>query len=198
MKRAFTLIEVLILLVIFILVAILVIPLSIDDTIQARNVSRWKQVQPGICEIPLSIKTLSHNRDMDLQSFVTALVKIHPLDNVITYKIKYMNGDDPQDKYVFTQIYKTDGLATIAFNWFDDPSVESSTKREILGTLMYDVNGKSGPNVWGKDVFGMNIFKDKIEPLGQAATDSETEFDCSRQGTGLYCSSYYLKGGTFE
>jgi len=197
MKRAFTLLEVVILLVIFILVAILVIPLSIDDTIQARNVSKWKHAQAGLVEIPMSIKSLSHNRDTDLQSFVSALVKIHPLSNVTSYKIKYMNGDIPQDNYLFTQIYKTDEGATIAFRWFDSPLIEPSTKREILGVLMYDVNGQSGPNVWGKDVYGMNIFADKLEPFGQAASDSEVEFDCSRQGTGLDCSSYYLQGGTF-
>ena len=44
MKKAFTLVEVVILLVIFVMVAMLVIPLSIDDTVQARNISKWKQV----------------------------------------------------------------------------------------------------------------------------------------------------------
>ena len=31
---------------------------------------------------------------------------------------------------------------------------------------MYDVNGKSSPNVWGKDIFGFNVYKDKIVPFG--------------------------------
>ena len=54
MKKAFTLIEVVILLVIFILVALLVIPLSIDDTIQARNISKWKQNHTDFTNIPTS------------------------------------------------------------------------------------------------------------------------------------------------
>lgn len=197
MEKAFTLVEVMILFVIFTLVAILVIPMSIDDTMQARNIAKWKHAESGLSEIPLSIKTLSHNRDMDLQSFVTALVKIHPLKDVISYRIKDMNGDAPKEDYQFTQIYNTDNGATIAFRWLDDPMAEPETNRQILGILMYDVNAKKGPNVWGKDVFGMNIYKDKIEPFGQGKDDSDIEFDCSRQGTGLYCSSYYLQGGSF-
>lgn len=196
MKKAFTLIEVSILLVIFTLVALLVIPLSIDDTVQAKHISKWKQVQHGFTQIPTSVKTFSDS-NMDLQDFVTALVKIHPLNKVVSYKIKYMNGENPKEKYVFSEIYNTDSGATLAFQWFDEPQVELQTNRVILGTLMYDVNGKLAPNVWGKDVFGMYIYKNTLEPFGASLSSEEVEFDCSRQGTGLYCSSYYLNGGSF-
>ena len=63
--------------------------------------------------------------------------------------------------------------------------------------MMYDVNGKQGPNVWGKDVFGMNIYQDTVSPFGENASSEDVEFDCSRQGTGLYCSTYYINGGSF-
>ena len=45
MKRAFTIVEVSILFVIFLIVAFLVAPLSLDDTLQAKNISRWINVQ---------------------------------------------------------------------------------------------------------------------------------------------------------
>ena len=83
MKKAFTLVEVIILLVIFVLVALLVIPLSIDDTIQARNVSKLRQVHNDFAEIPTSIKTFS-NGDITLSNFITALVKVHPLNKVVS------------------------------------------------------------------------------------------------------------------
>ncbi len=196
MKKAFTLVEVIILLVIFIMVALLVIPLSIDETIQARNISKWKQVQNDFIEIPLSIKTFSKS-DLNIQNFVTALVKKHPLNKVISYKIKYMNGETPSEDFIFKEIYNTDSNATLAFKWYDAPKVEQRTNKRLLGIMMYDVNGKMGPNVWGKDVFGMNIYEDKLEPFGNSASNDEIEFDCSRQGTGLYCSTYYLNGGSF-
>lgn len=194
MKKAFTLVEVIILLVIFVMVALLVIPLSIDDTIQARNVSKWRQVHNDFAEIPTSIKTFSNN-GITLQNFITALVKVHPLNKVVSYKIKYLNGETPKEEYSFKEIYNTDSGATLAFKWFSKPKTESHSNREILGILMYDVNGKSSPNVWGKDIFGMNIYRDTIEPFGNSLSNDEIEFDCSRQGTGLYCSSFYLNGG---
>ena len=51
-----------------------------------------------------------------------------------------------------------------------------------------DVNGKKGPNVWGKDVYGYNVYANKIEPLGKNEDPITIETDCSRQGTGVYCS----------
>ena len=199
MKKAFTLIEVVILLVIFILVALLVIPLSIDDTIQARNVSKWKQVQSDSQEIPMHINTFSENNsnEIDLQTFVAALVKVHPLNKVVTYNVKFLNGDKSSADYTFSEKFITDNSGTLAFNWFKSPHYDKKTKRYIFGVIMYDVNGKQKPNVWGKDVFGMNIFKDAIEPFGKYHDADEIEFDCSRHGTGLYCSSYYLNGGNF-
>lgn len=196
MKKAFTLVEVIILLVIFVMVALLVIPLSIDDTIQARNIAKWKQVHTDFIEIPTSIKTFS-NSSINIQDFVTALVKVHPLNKVVSYKIKYMNGDTPKDIHAFSEIYTTDSNATLAFKWYKAPQIEPHTNKQILGILMYDVNGKTGPNVWGKDIFGMNIYQDKLEPFGTSVSNDEIEFDCSRQGTGMYCSTYYLNGGSF-
>ena len=196
MKKAFTLIEVVILLVIFVMVALLVIPLSIDDTIQATRISKWKQAQNDFKQIPTSVKTFS-DKEMDLQDFVTALVKIRPLNKVVSYKIKYMNDETPKAEYHFSEIYNTDSGATLAFQWLDTPTYDYNVNKKVLGTLMYDVNGIKGPNIWGKDVFGMNIYADKIEPFGKSMSTDEVEFDCSRQGRGLYCSSYYLNGGAF-
>lgn len=196
MKKAFTLVEVIILLVIFIMVALLVIPLSIDDTIQAKHISKWKQVQSGFADIPTSVKTFSKS-EITLQTFVTALVKIHPLNKVVSYKIKYMNGETPSEEYTYKEIYETDSGAALGFKWYETPKKEYHTNRLIYGTIMYDVNGKLSPNIWGKDVFGFNIYENSIEPFGKELSREEIEFDCSRHGTGLCCSSYYLNGGSF-
>ena len=63
---------------------------------------------------------------------------------------------------------------------------------------MYDVNGKKGPNVWGKDIFGLNIYNDKFEPIGKNEPINIQKQDCSKNGTGLFCSNYYLIGGHFD
>ncbi|MCM1264666.1 MAG: type II secretion system GspH family protein [Candidatus Gastranaerophilales bacterium] len=196
MKDGFTLIEVVILFVIFITVAILVIPLSVEDAISAKNIARWKHEQSSFASIPISMMDSENYKtkgEIDIQDFMAALVKIHPLKNVIKYKIKYMNGELPEEKYTFEEIYNTDNGATIAFKWFDDGAVNGEDK--LYGMIMYDVNGKRGPNVWGKDVFGMNVYSNKIEPFGKNQEPIAIEADCSRQGTGVYASYYYLNGG---
>ena len=45
MKKGFTIVEVSILFIIFLIVAFLVVPLSLDDTKQAKNISRWISAQ---------------------------------------------------------------------------------------------------------------------------------------------------------
>ena len=55
MKKGFTIVEVSILFVIFIIVAFLVVPLSLDDTLQAKNASRWRNVQSDFQNIFYSI-----------------------------------------------------------------------------------------------------------------------------------------------
>lgn len=195
MKDGFTLVEVVILFVIFLTVAVLVVPLSIDDAITTKNNAKWQRVQSGFSSIPISMMNTKSYKDsgiVSIEHFITALIKVHPLRNVVSYKIKYLNGDMPEERYTFNEIYNTNNGATIAFKWFDD-SEKPDGEDKIEGIMMYDVNGKRGPNVWGKDVFGMNIYANKIEPFGKNVDPLTVASDCSRQGTGLYCSYAVLQ-----
>lgn len=195
MKDGFTLIEVSILFIIFITVAILIVPLSVDDVILSKNIDRWKQSQLGFSTIPISMMNSNNyksEKPLNVQDFMSAIVKAYPLKKVVNYKVKYLNGDYPADDYCFPQMYLTNNGATIAFKWLDKNSVTEPDA--ILGKLMYDVNGKSGPNVWGKDIFGFDVYKDKLMPFGSDLEELAVEFDCTRQGTGLACSYVYLKG----
>lgn len=199
MKEGFTLTEVIILFIIFLTVAVLVIPLSVDDALMTKNVHKWKSVQSGFSSIPIAMMNNQSYKDsgvVTLEHFITALIKIHPLKNVTNYKIRYMNGDTPEEKYTFKEIYNTNNGATIAFKWFDSATEKGEDK--IEGVLMYDVNGKRGPNVWGKDIFGFNIYANKIEPLGKNQDPITVESDCSRQGSGVYCSYALLNNNFLE
>ncbi len=66
MKRAFTIVEVSILFVIFLIVAFLVAPLSLDDSMQAKNTSKWRNVQEDFSNIFYSINT---RKDDDKKTF---------------------------------------------------------------------------------------------------------------------------------
>ena len=86
----------------------------------------------------------------------------------------------------------TQTKSVISVKMFDEP------QNGVEGLLMYDVNGRVGPNVWGKDVFGYNIYNDRFEPFCKNDSITIQRQECSKDGTGLCCSNYYLIGGSFE
>ena len=49
-----------------------------------------------------------------------------------------------------------------------------NSKKDVHGILMYDVNGTTGPNTWGKDVFGLNVYKDKFLPFFNLSVTSNS------------------------
>lgn len=191
-KNGFTIIEVSILFVIFLIVAFLVAPLSLDDTRQAKYTSKWKSVQSDFTNIFYSVNTEMELNKADFKDTFLKVVENDIKNDVNTYRITFMNGTYPNDTYRFKDFKNTYSNATLAIKLFEEP------QDNIRGVLMYDVNGRSGPNVWGRDVFGMNIYDDRFEPFCKASPISNQKQDCSKNGTGLCCSGYYLIGGSFD
>lgn len=192
MKKAFTIIEVSILFVIFLIVAFLVAPLSLDDTMQAKNTSRWRSVQTDFANIFYSINTQKDNKDFDFKRVFNSVVSGEIKSNAEPYKITFLNGTFPNNTYRFSDYKLTQTNAIAAVKLFDSP------QGELRGLLMYDVNGETGPNVWGKDVFGLNIYSDRFEPFCKNDPVNIQKQECSKEGTGLCCSNYYLIGGSFD
>ena len=192
MKKGFTIVEVSILFVIFLIVAFLVAPLSLDDTMQAKNTSRWRSVQQDFTNIFYSINSQKEETSLPFETALESIIDNEVKDSISPYKITFLNGTYPSNTYRFTDYKTTYSNATIAVKLFDSP------QNNILGMIMYDVNGKNKPNTWGKDVFGLNIYKNKFEPIGKNESISKQKQDCSKNGTGLFCSNYYLIGGNFD
>lgn len=192
-KNAFTIIEVSILFVIFLIVAFLVAPLSLDDTLQANNTSKWKQVQSEFTNIFHSIDLQKTSEDFVFSDAFNEIISEEIKNEIKPYKIKFQNNSYQQDeKYKFETFYNTQKNATLAFK------LNGTIKDDSLGTMIYDVNGQTGPNTWGKDVFGYNISENGFEPLGKKQPKNIQKQDCSKEGTGVYCSNYYLIGGNFD
>lgn len=193
MKDGFTLIEVSILFIIFIIVAVLIVPLSVDDVILAKNVEKWKQSQLSLSTIPVSMMNSENakaGKPLDVNDFMSAIVKVYPLKKVVKYKVKYYSGDCPCEEDCFKEVYMTNNKSTIAFKWLNSKQKADA----VLAKIMFDVNGKSGPNVWGKDIFGLDVYEDKILPFGHDMDEMAVEIDTSRQGTGKAFSAKYLIG----
>ena len=189
MKKAFTIVEVSILFVIFLIVAFLVAPLSLDDTLQAKNVSNWKNLQDDFANIFYSINTEKDNTDFNFAKTFNLVMQSEIKSDILPYKITYMNGAYPNSKYRFNDYKQTNKKAVVAYKLYDKP------ENNIYGILMYDINGQVGPNVWGKDVFGFNIYEDRFEPFCKSEPIKIQEKECSKSGNGLCCSNYYLIGG---
>lgn len=192
MKKGFTIIEVSILFVIFLIVAFLVAPLSLDDTMQARHTSRWKNVQGDFTNIFHSINTQKESENQSFREAFETIIEGETKDSIKPYRITFLNGTYPSATYRFKDFHTTYSKAVLSIKLFDSP------ENGLEGILLYDVNGNSGPNTWGKDIFGLNIYNDKFEPFCKSDSLSQQKQDCSRNGTGLCCSNYYLIGGNFD
>ena len=192
MKRAFTIIEVSILFVIFLIVAFLVVPLSLDDSLQAKSTSRWRNVQSDFANIFYSVNTQKEDDKSSFKDAFNSVISDEIKQKTEPYKITFLNGTFPNSTYRFNDYRLTQANAVISVKMFDVP------QNGLQGLLMYDVNGTTGPNVWGKDVFGLNIYSDRFEPFCKNDPVSIQKQECSKNGTGLCCSNYYLIGGSFQ
>lgn len=192
MKKGFTIVEVSILFVIFLIVAFLVAPLSLDDTMQAKHTSRWRNVQQDFSNL---FYTINSEDNKDAESFSTIVetnIKSEIKEKIPAYKITYLNGSFPTEEYQFKDFYLTYSNATISTKFFETPDDNQ------FGILMYDVNGNKGPNTWGKDIFGLNLYNNGFEPIGKRESVKVQKQDCSKNGRGIFCSNYYLIGGSFD
>ena len=192
MKIAFTIVEVSILFVIFLIVAFLVAPLSLDDSLQAKNASRWRNVQSDFANIFYAVNAQKEDENFDFKTAFESVMSGEVKGNVDLYKITFLNGTFPNSTYRFNDFKLTQTNSVVSYKLYETP------QDGVLGLLLYDVNGSVGPNVWGKDVFGLNIYSDRFEPFCKNDAISVQKQQCSKNGTGLCCSNYYLQGGSIE
>ena len=140
-KNAFTIVEVSILFVIFLIVAFLVVPLSLDDSMQAKNASRWRNVQSDFQNLFYSVNLQVEDDDVPFKEAFDSVMNGEIKSPTKPYKITFMNGTFPSGTYRFVDYNLTQANATLAYKLFEEQ------QNGIYGVLMYDVNGPVGPNV---------------------------------------------------
>ena len=112
------------------------------------------------------------------------------------YSSYYLNGEKVKqgDEFYFNNLYLSKNNKIIGIKDIKDDDIYHPAF-----IMMFDMNGLNGPNTWGKDVFGINIFVDgKINPIGAGWDIEDLKKDCSTTGTGVSCSHYYRIGGEFS
>ena len=107
------------------------------------------------------------------------------------YHTHYMNGTQTKDGdlYHFKKFYVSENGKIVG--------VKESSSAGFM--MLIDMNGRKGPNIWGRDIFGLEIYSDgEIKALGHDWPIEKMKKDCSKQGLGISCSHFYRIGGQFN
>ena len=200
LKTGFTLAEVLITLVIIGIIASLVIPAIINDTQEAEQKTAWKKTYS---ELEQATRRIMMDNGGTMKGYLkttrSALIpqynqflsctKQHLTDglfNTASNNYKYLNGAGAN-----TSLFD-DGqfiLSNGVFIALEDPA--GNTIYTAYDVIWVDVNGfKKGPNIIGKDTFGVQVMDTGIKPLGSQGDGYEDT--CSTSSTGWGCSAKYL------
>lgn len=210
-NKAFTLTEILVVLGLIILTALIVIPNLIEDNKKLDIISKWKNTYQNIEYVFSALN--AQNTETDVMAFKKAksveekenlLIEllnpyfriIKPISADKKYKLYYLNGSEvkPEDDYNIKKFYEISSGKIIGIKWLNTAS--NLTEVLPVALISIDLNGENKPNKWGYDVFGVNIFEGKIEPVGKSNDEFLMKSDCSKKGKGISCSYYYyIYGG---
>ena len=212
MKKRFWKIEYSLTIIIIFATILMFIPTQFMTSKEATYISKWNDTYHKMeyifsainaqvdTEIITSFKRAKTNHDREelMKNLAKPYLRITE-DDVLKkrYTAHFMNGskihknnDYHIEKFYLTKNGKIMGIKDIK----DDDNVFHPAF-----IMAFDMNGLRGPNTWGKDIFGINIFADgKITPIGYGWDIEELKKDCSELGTGVSCSYYYRIGGDFN
>lgn len=188
---------------------LLFIPTSLQSTVQANLITKWKDcynkltyVQDVILkqekqEILTSFRRAktAEEREELFREILKPYFRLYTTKATRRYHTKFMNGDrvGKDSIYYFTDYYFTDKKMVVGIK-----DIPNTNKTRSLFLMTFDVNGILPPNTWGKDIFGAKIYADRIESLGEDLSLQQLKEDCSENGSGVACSHYYNIGGSFE
>ena len=209
MKKHFWKIEYSILLFVIFAIILFLIPSSFYSN-EAKYITSWNHAYTKIdymftamsaqadSEIVKGLKNAKSERKREslMIRLVAPYLRLYERDFILSkYRAHYMNGKkvQPKDFYYFSKLYMSENNRIVGIK-----DVSQNKHVSYIFMVMIDVNGLKGPNTWGKDIYGVDIYKDgKISALGKGKSIEELKSDCSPSGLGVYCSYYYRIGGDF-
>ena len=211
MRKRFWKIEYSYTLIVIFTIILFMIPTSFSSK-NARFISTWNEAYTKLDYIFTAmsaqadadiIRGLKNAQTSDVREYYMMMIAKSYLDVADAGRITknyhplYMNGNRvaENDVYFFENYYihpETDIIIGIK-------DLENKDARSPGFIMLVDLNGIKKPNMWGKDIYGINIFLDgKITPLGYDWSVDTMKKDCSEGGTGVSCSHYYRIGGNFS
>jgi prepilin-type N-terminal cleavage/methylation domain-containing protein len=199
--NGFTLAEVLITLLIVGVISSLVIPGIIQDSQDAELKTAWKKSYSGLDQATRLI--LADNAG-SLRSYIdhyggSILPLIKGKLHYSKYGLSFTKTTTPAFNYKNLNGTNTD------FGHFDDEQMILSSGIFIIANCAYcngiighiiwvDVNGYiKGPNVVGKDIFGVKVYDNGIKPMGSQGDEYENTCNTtSGARSGWGCGAVYL------
>lgn len=209
-KKAFTIPEISVVLGLIVLTAFLVIPNLIEDNKKIDIISKWKNAYQNI-EYVFSVLSaqVTDTDDIQFKKAKTVEEKENLLFELLNpyfrmkeevslknYKTYYLNGAEVKqnEEFYIDNLHKTLSGKIVGVKWLNDS--EHYVDAMPIALISVDLNGIEKPNKWGYDIFGVYIFRKKIEPVGKTSDEYLMKTDCSKKGKGISCSYYYyIYGG---
>lgn len=209
--KAFNMVELMIVAGLMLTTVIFCLPVIFNNSKEARIIAGWKKLYTEIqsnfevFEIADRENVLNVcNGEMTKQKQAEIFQIFAPYLNVDSdksinslkfYHYKFKNGAQvPMNSPVFTRLFAYQDKGTIVgFKWLDCHCSET----EPCATILFDMNGTKKPNRIGKDIFGIYLYKNRIETFGSDLPNNELSRKCLEQSNGMCCSEYYLRGGRF-
>jgi len=219
-KFAFTLAEVLITLGVIGVVAAITIPGLITNYQKQQTVTKLKKVYAELNQaFRLSMAENGDFADWEVSSDTSRESAVDFCDKYIVPYIKVLKkcGTDTTGDCAF-KAYKMNGDEFSA----NDYTIANSTKIFLMNGstvivknftgqvfLTVDINGPEKPNIYGKDIFPMEVGKTSVSPKVSfryiksadetrdfyIAADRESGHNCSKQGSGVKCGALILNDG---
>lgn len=209
--KAFNMVELMIVAGLMLTTVILCVPVIFNNSKEAKIIASWKKLYTevqsnfevfeiadresvlGLCQ-----NGLSKEKEAEIFRIVGPYVGVDVnknTSNLRFYHYKYKNGAQvPMKSKIFTRTFAyQDNGNIVGFRWLSCDCSET----EPCAAVLFDMNGNKKPNRIGKDIFGLYLFKHRIEAFGSELTNRDLTKACMGQSNGLSCSEYYLRGGRF-
>jgi len=208
-KNGFTLAEVLITLVIVGVVAALTIPTLINKTQKHEIVAGVKKAYSTLLQAQMN---MARNNDAAVGDYsflkdINFIDEFAKVTNVVqkedgiagclgsnyTSEYKWLNGGangliSMGDVSKAHCCIMSDGMIYVHSSLLNNHGQTSEDAENIIGSVFVDVNGKKGPNVWGRDLFIFDVLSTKgILPGGYSTGD------CNNSSTGYNCTAKVLR-----
>ncbi len=191
-------------------VLLFMIPTSFSSK-NANNISKWNEEYNKIeymfsamsaqenAEVAKSIKNSKdiEKREKYMMQLVKPYLRLKERGKHHSrYHLHYMSGNHvgKDDIYNFDSIYESNDDVIVGIK-----DIDNRSEKDVVFMLMIDTNGYKKPNMWGVDIFGVDIYPTgKVAPLGSDWELDELRKDCSKSGSGISCSHFYRIGGEFN